>query len=68
MLQFSVYLRHCASGENASVHVARVEGMIPEQGMVSILVITDKQYSAMTTFYGGDRHLDRSSPAQLEMF
>lgn len=68
MLQFSVYLRHCASGENAGVHIGRVEKMIPDQGMVSILTITDKQYSAMTTFYGGDRQADRSSPAQLEMF
>lgn len=68
MLQFSVYVRHCASGENASVHIGRVEGMIPEQGMVSILTITDKQYSAMTTFYGGDRQPEGRSPSQLEMF
>lgn len=68
MLQFSVYLRHCVSGENASVHVGRVEKMIPDQGLVCILTITDKQYSAMTTFYGGGRQADRISPAQLEMF
>lgn len=68
MLQYSVYIRHCASGENANVHIGRVEDFIPEQGVVSILTITDKQYSTMTTFYGGDRRPDGSSPAQLEMF
>jgi CRISPR-associated protein Cas2 len=68
MMQFSVYLRHCASGENANVHIGRVEDVIPEEGMVSILTITDKQYSAMSTFYGRERSPEGRSPAQLEMF
>ncbi len=68
MLQYSVYVRHCASGENATVHIGRVEGIIPEQGVVSILTITDKQYSSMTTFWGQERQPDSKPPSQLEMF
>src|SRR2546430_13570223 len=29
MLQYSVYARHCASEENAHVHIQRVERMVP---------------------------------------
>ncbi len=29
MFQFSAYLRHCASRENADVHVKRVQGNLP---------------------------------------
>lgn len=68
MLQYSVYVRHCASGENAHVHVKRVRVSIPIEGTVSILSITDKQYSSMITFWGGSREPNRPPPSQLELF
>ena len=39
MFQYSVYLRHCASMENAQVHMKRVEQKVPPEGNVSILCI-----------------------------
>ena len=30
MFQFSIYLRHCPSFENAQVHIARVKANLPE--------------------------------------
>lgn len=31
MFQFSIYLRHCASRENAEVHIKRVKKILPEK-------------------------------------
>ena len=52
MFQFSIYVRHCASRENADVHVKRVKRGLPEKGHVGILTITDKQFGMMEIFYG----------------
>lgn len=68
MLQFSVYIRHCASRENRDVHIKRVKEMIPPEGMVSILSITDKQFAESETLYGGKRKPEPPQPVQLELF
>ena len=47
MFQFSMYLRHCASAENADVHIKRVKKSLPEKGHVGIMTITDKQFGMM---------------------
>ena len=52
MFQFSIYLRHCPSRENAKVHTKRVKQHLPEHGKVCILEITDKQFEKMELFYG----------------
>ena len=43
MFQFSIYLRHCNSRENADVHMRRVKRLLPEKGHIGILTITDRQ-------------------------
>ncbi len=68
MLQYSVYVRHCASGENAEVHIGRVKEIIPPEGLVSVLSITDKQYNTMITFWGRRRKPNDPAPQQIEMF
>ena len=50
MFQFSIYLRHCPSAENADVHIKRVKRMLPEFGKVGILRVTDKQFGDMELF------------------
>ena len=50
MFQFSIYLRHCPSTENADVHIKRVKRMLPEFGKVGILRVTDKQFGDMELF------------------
>ena len=37
MFQFSIYIRHCASAENADVHIKRVKSFLPEYGKIGIL-------------------------------
>ena len=68
MMQFSVYVRHCASEENADVHTTRVDQIVPPDGEVRVLRITDKQYERMRIFWGKRRKPPEKPPAQLELF
>lgn len=68
MFQFSIYLRHCASKENADVHIKRVKSILPESGMIGILCVTDKQFGAMHLFHGTTEHIKEYGPQQLELF
>jgi len=68
MFQFSIYVRHCSSRENAEVHVKRVKRILPEKGSVGILSITDKQFGMMELFYGKKEKEIPNVPQQLEMF
>ena len=52
MLQYSVYVRHCASEENAEVHNKRIKKKLPPDGEVRLITITDKQFGRMETFWG----------------
>jgi CRISPR-associated protein Cas2 len=68
MFQFSIYLRHCPSKENADVHIKRVKLELPELGHIGILCITDKQFGDMELFYG-KKPADKQAPVQqLELF
>ncbi len=68
MFQFSIYLRHCPSSENADVHTKRVKKLLPEKGHVGILSITDKQFGAMEIFYGKKVAEAKAPIQQLQMF
>lgn len=68
MFQFSIYVRHCASYENAKVHVARVKAALPELGKVGIMSITDKQYADMELFVGHKKADRPQVEQQLELF
>ena len=68
MFQFSIYLRHCPSRENAQVHIDRVKKMLPPKGYVCINMITDKQFGMMETFYGKSKEKLKDKPSQLELF
>lgn len=68
MFQFSIYMRHCASRENADVHIKRVKKILPEKGHIGIFQFTDKQF-AMVEIYQGKTPQNASPPVQqLEMF
>ncbi len=74
MMQYSVYIRFCASRETAAVHIKRIETFVPAHGMVSILMVTDKQYGMIHNYIGKPgiskrkhkKHPD--APRQLELF
>ncbi len=68
MFQFSSYLRHCSSRENANVHILRVKSMLPKYGKVSILRVTDKQFGMMEIFFGQKLVEKQNTTQQLELF
>lgn len=68
MFQFSIYVRHCASKENADVHITRVKSILPEKGHIGILCITDKQFAGMAIFYGKKETKAQPVGQQLELF
>lgn len=68
MFQFSIYLRHCPSRENAAVHERRVKRALPKYGKVGILKVTDKQFGMMDIFHG-TKEIKLPQPVQqLELF
>lgn len=69
MMQYSVYIRHCPTKENANVHINRVNGFLPSKGNVSILMVTDKQFSLIKNFWGKSSEKPKQKPLpQLELF
>lgn len=68
MFQFSMYIRHCASKENAEVHQHRVKKMLPPKGHVGIMIITDKQFGMMEIFHGKEPASPIPTAQQLEFF
>ena len=68
MFQFSIYIRHCPSVENAEVHIKRVKRNLPEYGYVGILCITDKQFGNIEIFYGKKPQSLNTPGQQLELF
>ncbi len=68
MFQFSMYIRHCPSKENAEVHTKRVKRILPPNGHIGIITITDKQFGMMEIFHGKKQTNTPPQAQQLEMF
>ena len=68
MFQFSIYVRHCASRENAAVHIKRVKNILPPHGDVGILCITDKQFGDIELYHSQKEKPVSSEGQQLELF
>ena len=68
MFQFSIYIRHCPSKEVADMHIKRVKAMLPPNGNVGILCITDKQFGEMEIFSCKKQCQAKREPQHLELF
>jgi CRISPR-associated protein Cas2 len=68
MMQFSIYVRHCNSRENAEVHIKRVKMSLPPKGEVILFTLTDKQFGMMEFFRGPKEAPKPETPQQLELF
>jgi len=68
MMQYSVYIRHSSSEENAQVHVKRVKNCLPDDGEVRIIKITDKQFGKIEVYFGNKRVATETAPIQLQFF
>lgn len=68
MMQFSVYTRHCASYASAEMHTQRLKTMIPDEGLVTAIKVTDKQFGDSVNFCGRKQKTLPTTPLQLELF
>ena len=68
MFQYSIYVRHCPSRENAEVHTKRVKATLPDTGFVVVFSITDKQFGMMELFNKAKPAERIAAPQQLELF
>lgn len=68
MMQYSIYVRHCSSSENADVHIKRVKCFLPPRGEVIILTLTDKQFGMIEFFKNKELKEKPGTPQQLELF
>ena len=68
MFQFSIYVRHCASRENADVHLRRVRALLPQYGQVGCLTITDRQFADIELYICKKEVQPNAPGQQLELF
>ena len=68
MLQYSVYARYCPSEQAADVHKRRVRGILPSDGHVRLLAVTERQFGRMEVFVGKKRQDAEVPPYQLLLF
>lgn len=69
MFQFSIYIRHCASMDNAEVHKKRVRSLLPDTGKVCMFTLTDKQFANIELFFGEKcKESPKPQYIQLELF
>ena len=68
MMQFSVYARDCPTKENLQVHKDRVLSFLPPSGSVSMMQVTDKQFSSMITVVGQKRKKPQDRQQMLKFY
>lgn len=66
-MQFSIYIRHCASIDNAEIHVARMGAKVPAKGEVRFLTITDNQFGRIKVYIGKKQDQPSPAPSQLQL-
>lgn len=52
MMQFSIYIKSCLNKEAAQASVQTIKRMLPRDGHVRALIITEKQYEKMQILIG----------------
>lgn len=68
MFQLSIYVRPCATMDNAKVHVERVNNFLPKEGKVCLMTITDRQFRDIKIFEGVGKAKPLTEAIQLELF
>ncbi len=59
MIQFSLYVRICATIENAKQHEERLKNHLPYKGSVRSLIITERQYAEIKILLGDVKKKDK---------
>lgn len=67
-IQLSVYARHCPNEDQIKVHMDHVRQLLPAQGEVRMLAVTDRQFGRMESYFGEKRQPNEAAPTQLMLF
>jgi CRISPR-associated protein Cas2 len=67
-IQFSVYAHYCASEDSSIAKRKAVRAVLPYEGQVRIVSVTDKQFGAMEIYYGKETASPEDPPGQLLLF
>jgi CRISPR-associated protein Cas2 len=67
MAQLSVYMKYCRDKVQADRLAIGISSAVPDGGRLDIMMLTDKQYENMITFYGRSR-IKRENNHQLAFF
>lgn len=68
MVQYSVYTKFCSSRESGEKYYRHIKAVLPPEGEVRIMMITDKQFEEMAVFYGLEKKEVENKPEQLLLF
>ena len=68
MFQFSIYLRHCPSAENADVHMQRVKRILPKSGKVGVAELSPALKKELLSLSTADVSIEgHRSPMMIAM-
>ena len=65
MMQFSVYSRICRGQNAVEKHIKRLKSIVPTNGGIRVLQITDKQYARMLILAGKQKKHEETGAEQL---
>ena len=68
MLQYSIYARYYPSEEASLAHRRRVRAVLPPEGQVRLLSVTDHQFGKMEIYIGISREPTEEPPVQVMLF
>ena len=68
MLQYSVYARFCQSEEASEAFSGNLRGLLPPEGRVRMLAVTDRQFGKMRSFIGQKNATIEAVPEQFLLF
>jgi CRISPR-associated protein Cas2 len=68
MLQLSVYSRICKGKDDVEKHAKRLKCLIPKEGSVRLLTVTEKQYASMEILVGTLKKEEEIGDKQLLLF
>jgi CRISPR-associated protein Cas2 len=65
MMQFSVYRKFVGTADRCDRELAKLVGLCPKKGCVSVLAVTEKQMGRMTTIWNSAKRKENPRPEQL---
>ena len=68
MLQYSVYARFCESEDASKTFRKAVKEMLPPEGHIRLVHITDKQFGKQTIYHGKTEKKAEKKPDQMLLF